>query len=96
VDLWTTHRVAHNPAGQPPQKRSIDALQKAVTLTRQRQSGLAGHLQSQTVLHRYWVPIITRRSDFADRKGLIENSHRWDLAQAGESQKLFFIMLLCC
>jgi hypothetical protein len=38
--------------------------------------------------------IITCRSDFADRKGLIENSHRWDLAQVGESEKLFFIMLL--
>ena len=36
VDLWTTLRVAHNPQAQPPQKRSIDALQIPVNLTRQR------------------------------------------------------------
>ena len=95
VDLWTTHRVANNPHARPRQKRSIDALRKAVTLTRQRQSGLVGHLNSQAFAPLLGTPLPSARRTLSIRKGLIKIRHHWDLAQIGESRKAFFIMLLC-
>lgn len=95
VDLWTTHRVANNPHAQPPQKRSIDALRKAVTLTRQRQSGLAGHLNSQAfapLLRTHYHPPVGLRQSAKGRSKFAIVGTPLKLTRTG---KVFFIMLLC-